>query len=145
MSASAASCSGFSDAYALPINTGVGPERGDAATHAEATASPWPAPYRAPSAPARSARSVHAAHSKDAAGPAAVWIAAAVAAALAAGAVAVMASGSSGPSRADEWDPRVADLVQFVQTERGLLFDHPVRVDFLTPEEYSDVVASESG
>ena len=55
-----------------------------------------------------------------------------------------MASGGSGPSRADEWDPRVADLVQFVQTERGLLFDHPVRVDFLTPEEYSDVVASES-
>jgi len=46
---------------------------------------------------------------------------------------------SGGPSRPKDWDPRVAELVQFVQDERGLLFDHPVEVDFLTPEEYSAV------
>ncbi len=36
-----------------------------------------------------------------------------------------------------EWDPRVADLAAFVELERGLRFDHPVHVDFLTPEEYT--------
>lgn len=36
-----------------------------------------------------------------------------------------------------EWDPRVLDLVAFVESERELEFDHPVYVDFLTPEEYS--------
>jgi hypothetical protein len=37
-----------------------------------------------------------------------------------------------------EWDPRVLDLVEFVADERGLEFDHPVPVDFLTAEEYSE-------
>jgi len=37
-----------------------------------------------------------------------------------------------------EWDPRVLDLVQFVERERGALYDHPVPVEFLTPEEYSE-------
>jgi hypothetical protein len=31
----------------------------------------------------------------------------------------------------DEWDARVLPLAEFVQRERGLLFDHPVYVDFL--------------
>jgi hypothetical protein len=31
----------------------------------------------------------------------------------------------------DAWDPRVVDLVQFVETTRGLAFEHPVFVDFL--------------
>ena len=38
-----------------------------------------------------------------------------------------------GPSHPDEWDPRVVDLAAFVEDERGLDFDHPVYVDFLTP------------
>ena len=42
-----------------------------------------------------------------------------------------------GPSHPDEWDPRVADLAAFVEDERGLDFDHPVYVDFLTPAEYT--------
>ena len=37
-----------------------------------------------------------------------------------------------GPGHPDEWDPRVADLAAFVEDERGLDFDHPVYVDFLT-------------
>jgi hypothetical protein len=38
----------------------------------------------------------------------------------------------------DEWDGRVVDLVAFVEDERGLLFEHPVAVDFLTPAQYSE-------
>ena len=44
----------------------------------------------------------------------------------------VIVSGDDGPSHPDEWDPRVADLAAFVEDERGLDFDHPVYVDFLT-------------
>lgn len=38
------------------------------------------------------------------------------------------------------WDDRVVPLVEFVEDERGLSFDHPVTVEFLTEEEYSDAV-----
>jgi hypothetical protein len=43
----------------------------------------------------------------------------------------------SGPSHPDQWDPRVADLAAFVEDERGLSFEHPVYVDFLTADEYT--------
>jgi len=43
----------------------------------------------------------------------------------------------------DEWDPRVADLADFVEGERGESFEHPVAVDFLTPEEYSERTRSD--
>jgi hypothetical protein len=42
-----------------------------------------------------------------------------------------------GPSHPDEWDPRVAGLAGFVEDERGLQFDHPVYVDFLSAEQYT--------
>lgn len=35
-----------------------------------------------------------------------------------------------------EWDARVADLATFVERERGLTFDHPVYVDFLSDAEF---------
>jgi hypothetical protein len=38
----------------------------------------------------------------------------------------------------EQWDARVAPLAEFVEDARGLEFDHPVFVDFLTPEEYTD-------
>ena len=44
-----------------------------------------------------------------------------------------------------EWDPRVLDLVHFVERERGAVFDHPVPVDFLTPEEYSERTRTDEG
>jgi hypothetical protein len=43
-----------------------------------------------------------------------------------------------GVGHPDEWDERVVDLVAFVEDERGLSFDHPVAVDFLTPAQYSE-------
>jgi len=59
--------------------------------------------------------------------------------ALALGLVAVVTRmlGSDGPDHPDAWDGRVIDLVDFVEAERDLDFDHPVQVDFLTDEEYS--------
>jgi hypothetical protein len=42
-----------------------------------------------------------------------------------------------------EWDPRVTDLVAFVEDERELDFAHPVYVDFLTPEEYSNATRAD--
>jgi len=53
-------------------------------------------------------------------------------------AVATKTLGSGGPSHPDEWDPRVADLAAFVEDERGLTFDHPVYVDFLTSVAYTE-------
>lgn len=51
---------------------------------------------------------------------------------------------NDGLSHPDDWDPRVADIAQFVQNERGVLFEHPVHVDFLPDEEFTaDVTASE--
>jgi hypothetical protein len=44
-----------------------------------------------------------------------------------------------------EWDPRVLDLAHFVERERGALYDHPVPVDFLTPEEYSKQTRTDQG
>ena len=73
------------------------------------------------------------------------WITAvAVVVVLAAGVtVAVVRNGEDDiPS---EWDARVLDLVQFVERERGAVFDHPVPVDFLTPEEYSERTRTDEG
>jgi hypothetical protein len=44
-----------------------------------------------------------------------------------------------GADHPNRWDPRVTDLVAFVERERGLTFDHPVRFEFLTSEEYADL------
>lgn len=37
-----------------------------------------------------------------------------------------------------QWDDRVAALASFVEVERGLEFDHPVAVNFLTDEEFRE-------
>jgi hypothetical protein len=47
-----------------------------------------------------------------------------------------------GPSHPDEWDTRVLAIADWVARERGLGFDHPVYVDFLSPEEYAEVTRS---
>ncbi len=57
----------------------------------------------------------------------------------------VIYAGAQDDDHPDEWDPRVAELVDFVEDERGLTFDHPVHVDFLTPDEYSDTVRVDAG
>jgi hypothetical protein len=45
----------------------------------------------------------------------------------------------------EQWDARVAPLAEFVEDARGLEFDHPVFVDFLTPAEYTEEVTTDEG
>jgi hypothetical protein len=62
---------------------------------------------------------------------------------LAAAAAVVVRSG--GGDHPDEWDERVAPVAEFVERERGLSFDHPVTVEFLTEEEYSSASRTDEG
>lgn len=74
-----------------------------------------------------------------------VWLTAlGVVVVLAAGITAVIVR-STADDFPGEWDPRVLHLAQFVERERGALFDHPVHVDFLTPEEYSERTRTDEG
>ena len=41
-----------------------------------------------------------------------------------------------GPDYPDEWDPRVRDLVAFVEKERNLEFEHPVNIVFLDEDAW---------
>jgi hypothetical protein len=71
-------------------------------------------------------------------------LAALVVVAVGAGIVAVKVS-SGGSGHPDTWDPRVADLVSFAEDHRGLTYEHPVPIDFLTPQEYSDRARQDAG
>lgn len=51
-------------------------------------------------------------------------------------AVAVVLRGDDG--HPDDWDERVAPLASYVEDERGLPFEHPVEIEFLTEDEYSE-------
>jgi hypothetical protein len=64
---------------------------------------------------------------------------------LIAGAVVVVARRDSGggPSHPKAWDPRVRDLVSFVEKERGLTFEHPVQIDFLPDAEFRKEVTQD--
>jgi hypothetical protein len=57
---------------------------------------------------------------------------------VAGGAAAFLAVRDTGSGQPDEWDPRMLELVDFVEDERGLLFDHPVRVEFLDEAEWEE-------
>ena len=60
-------------------------------------------------------------------------------------AVSVRAARNDGPAHPSRWDPRVADLVSFVEQARGLRFDHPVQVDFLTAAAYTKASTTDVG
>jgi hypothetical protein len=63
--------------------------------------------------------------------------------ALIAGAVFVITHrGDKYPSH---WDPRVEGLTKWVEHERGLDFEHPVKVNFLSPKEYTARSTSDMG
>ncbi len=73
------------------------------------------------------------------------WVTAvAVAVVFAAGVTAVIVR-TTEDEYPSEWDARVLDLAQFVERERGALFDHPVPVDFLTADEYSERTRTDEG
>jgi hypothetical protein len=58
---------------------------------------------------------------------------------------AVVVAATRAIDRPDDWDSRVAPLAEFVERERGLEFDHPVTVEFLSPEEYSEAARFDMG
>ncbi|MCB0975844.1 MAG: hypothetical protein KDB02_00155 [Acidimicrobiales bacterium] len=68
-------------------------------------------------------------------------LAALVVVCLVGGAVYLVTS-DHGPDYPKEWDARVAPLVSFVELHRGLTYDHPVKVNFLTPAEYTKATRS---
>ena len=49
-----------------------------------------------------------------------------------------------GPGHPGEWDHRVQPYVAFVERTRGLRFDHPVAVYFLSPAQYRHAITSAS-
>lgn len=63
---------------------------------------------------------------------------------LLAGAGAVVWSAASGDDEPVEWDPQLAELASFVERERGLEFEQPVPVEYLSDEEWADEVGSGS-
>ncbi len=44
--------------------------------------------------------------------------------------------GDDGVAPPSEWDPRVVEIVEFVEAERGLRFRHPVAIDFMPADEF---------
>jgi len=65
-------------------------------------------------------------------------LAVAVVVAVTIAAVPVVLAINRGESEPDGWDSRVTDLVDFVERERGLAFEHAVSIAFLTPDHYAD-------
>jgi hypothetical protein len=56
------------------------------------------------------------------------------------GAVAAYRFTDRAPSWPKTWDPRVADLVTFVEDERNLDFEHPVNVQFMDVKEFDAAI-----
>src|SRR5262245_50490690 len=70
-----------------------------------------------------------------------IWVAVAVAVLipLMVGAIAVLGGGEDPDDTSEQattWDPRVEDLVKFVEDTRGLTFDHPVPIEFLSEQAF---------
>jgi hypothetical protein len=64
---------------------------------------------------------------------------------LAAGVAGAVVLPGDEPPHPDRWDPRLVELVEFVEAERGLTFEHPIYVNFLTPEEYTARTTVDAG
>ena len=63
---------------------------------------------------------------------------------LVAGAVGYVRHQSAQPSYPASWDPRVEPVAAFVQSERGLHWKHPVKVEFLPAARFNALMAKES-
>ncbi|MGE3325385.1 MAG: hypothetical protein AB7N61_08280 [Acidimicrobiia bacterium] len=44
--------------------------------------------------------------------------------------------GATGASWPDNWDPKVTEFVHFVETERGLSFEHPVTIAYMSDADF---------
>jgi len=50
--------------------------------------------------------------------------------------------GTGSPAWPATWDPRIVPIVHFVEKERGLPFEHPVKVEFLSDAQFDKAVAT---
>ena len=66
-------------------------------------------------------------------------------AALIGGLVAVVGGVSRGSSHPSSWDPRVAAIANFVQSDRGLSWKHPVKVEFLPAAQFVAKISGAPG
>src|SRR4051794_23745401 len=98
------------------------------APQAPPPAEPWPTPPR----PRRRGRAIF------------VVLGLLVVAVVAVGLVVFTRGSHPGVAHPDQWDPRVVDIVHFDEKHRGLEFEHPVFVDFLSPDEYSQRARNEA-
>lgn len=55
-----------------------------------------------------------------------------------------MVGRSSGASYPAAWDQRVQPIAQFVQSQRGLTWKHPVKVEFLAPQKFDALMSKEN-
>ncbi|MDE0805730.1 MAG: hypothetical protein OSA99_20700 [Acidimicrobiales bacterium] len=55
----------------------------------------------------------------------------------------LLGNGGDGISHPDEWAAEVLPYVEIVEEERGLDFDHPVHVEFLSDDEFRDEVTAD--
>ncbi len=55
----------------------------------------------------------------------------------------MLAGGDAGPTYPDTWDRRVIPFVKVVERERGLHFQHPVQVNFLSEKEFEQTVTTD--
>lgn len=74
---------------------------------------------------------------------AAIGAIAALAVAAATSTVVIQRESSQG-SYTSAWDPRVAPIAAFVQSQRGLKWKHPVKVEFLSPARFDALMSKES-
>src|SRR5688572_14495877 len=65
-----------------------------------------------------------------------------VVALVAAGAVFFVSRSGDDEDAPSAWDPRIADLADFVEDNRGLTFEGPVRSEFLTEDEFRKKVTN---
>ncbi|MCU1487343.1 MAG: hypothetical protein JWN67_4089 [Actinomycetia bacterium] len=64
------------------------------------------------------------------------WVGLGLAVALVVAGLAVVVARSGDDGSPSHWDPRVATFARFVEHERGLRFEHPVRTDFLADDAF---------
>jgi len=148
----------FQGAVAPPLQPAYASSAGDreswAPTHAQEAGSPtwppsiplpgyWPAPSPPPAPSNGKSWRPSGRGGLSRRGAVAIAVLAAVTMGAVAG-VAVAQRRGSQPSYPAAWDPRVAPLAAFVQSQRGLKWKHPVKVEFLAPAKFEARMAKES-
>jgi hypothetical protein len=71
------------------------------------------------------------------------WVGLVLVAALVATGSTVAVAKTRGDGEPSRWDPRIADLARFVERERDLRFEHPVRTEFLADEAFRSRVTGD--